>query len=643
MNRTLHSRLMTLSAFTLGVLSLTACGGGGGGSSSSSGSPSTNSAAQIRGTAATGLAVVGTVSVVDANGLQRTVSTDSNGDFTLDVSSMTAPFMLKVEGSSGSRSVRLFSIATSSDINGIVNITSLTDVIAANVVQQDPSVAFDAANLSRVTSANVNSEKRILNLKIRSVIEALGLSNDSYDPISNRIVVQNSKEDFILDLIKSSFDPGTNSFTITNAVDGQSFQDDIYQSAETETENGIDDLQPNEAFMTSFSDFNSLRDRLAQFNTLLSSNALNPEEKASQLSTFISPAFQNAGFSFNSMSNSLSMGSYRITDLELAGRQTLNLAGSEVTILRVHANLRDSSNRIQRRLDDQYFIRGGNFGPEFIWFGNTRPFDMSVEFASRRLATANSDSPYSICYESGLQVTIKDPSRGQLFPSITYIDVAGPGLNTPVRFVRSQDSAWQAIGPGQSDGFIALTSTCTENEDELSVRDQNIKNIRSNAVYTLRPYDFQSSPVSTPNEIDDWTVHAHARRPMISSEAAESTAYINVTDVDSVFSNLTNGNSFTSLVSGDGANDQFVSQFYTQLTYVVNDAPYLMYQHSDVPTQNGSFMFGVDLNGFESPLENPLAARQLTATTFNSQGHTMISSWVRSNLGAFFPSAPSTP
>ena len=88
-------RLMT-SALAASLL-IAACGGGGGGDKPASGS----GAAILSGTAAAGLALVGSVTVKDANGVTRTVSIGSNGAYTVDVSGLTAPFLLRASGTAG--------------------------------------------------------------------------------------------------------------------------------------------------------------------------------------------------------------------------------------------------------------------------------------------------------------------------------------------------------------------------------------------------------------------------------------------------------------------------------------------------------------------------------------------------------------
>jgi hypothetical protein len=135
MNSTTTARLRTLSSAVL-ALTLSACGGGSDSSSAGSNPPAAPAPAPapdttVTGTAATGAAVQGTVVAIDVNGKVSSAATtnSSTGAYTLDVSGMTAPFLLTITGSSGGRLVALTSVATAA--GQTVNLTPLTDLIVA--------------------------------------------------------------------------------------------------------------------------------------------------------------------------------------------------------------------------------------------------------------------------------------------------------------------------------------------------------------------------------------------------------------------------------------------------------------------------------------------------------------------------------
>jgi hypothetical protein len=136
---------MTLSMTRLvlvGTLagSVAACGGGGSdGDSASAGSQRE----QVAGVAAIGAAISNRqVALKDATGAVLTTSTDASGEFTFDVSTLKAPFMLRVQQQDGTF---LYSASVG---NGVANINPLSNVIlgklsaAISGVGTDPNALF---------------------------------------------------------------------------------------------------------------------------------------------------------------------------------------------------------------------------------------------------------------------------------------------------------------------------------------------------------------------------------------------------------------------------------------------------------------------------------------------------------------------
>jgi hypothetical protein len=117
-----------LAIASAGLLSLYGCGGGSSGSTASS---STSPASTVLpGTAAIGAPIAGTVIAIDVNGIiSPPATTSALGAFIVDVSGMTAPFLLNIVGTAGGSQVTLSSIATAA--GQTVNITPLTDLIVS--------------------------------------------------------------------------------------------------------------------------------------------------------------------------------------------------------------------------------------------------------------------------------------------------------------------------------------------------------------------------------------------------------------------------------------------------------------------------------------------------------------------------------
>lgn len=112
----LYSRVLLL---VFGAV-LTSCGGGGDGSSSTS--------TTVSGTAATGAAIVGTVSVYGSNGGSvPDVPIDTSGHYTADVTGLTAPYLLLAVPSDTNLAAQ-YSFAAGP---GTANITPMTSLVMA--------------------------------------------------------------------------------------------------------------------------------------------------------------------------------------------------------------------------------------------------------------------------------------------------------------------------------------------------------------------------------------------------------------------------------------------------------------------------------------------------------------------------------
>lgn len=97
----------------------------------------------LRGVVATGDPIVGAaVTVKDADGVTVSTTTDANGSYQAEVTLLHAPYVLAVTGGTVHGVVNtqaLHSVATDS---GIANITPLTELLVASLVQVDPASFF---------------------------------------------------------------------------------------------------------------------------------------------------------------------------------------------------------------------------------------------------------------------------------------------------------------------------------------------------------------------------------------------------------------------------------------------------------------------------------------------------------------------
>jgi hypothetical protein len=174
--------ILLLCAVTLG-LALTGCG-----SSGSPDSPAatnqTHSAAMVYGVASLGTTASGTVSAKDSSipAQEKTTSISSSGSYTVDVSGLMPPYILKADLADNAGKTTVYSVSRA---GGRTNINPITDVaVAAAVNGADPDDLYVSPDrdMYRRTSDNFES---VIN-KLKTVLAPLfALYQSSGDPVSD--------------------------------------------------------------------------------------------------------------------------------------------------------------------------------------------------------------------------------------------------------------------------------------------------------------------------------------------------------------------------------------------------------------------------------------------------------------------------
>lgn len=204
---------------TAGILGLTACGGGSGGGSSTVPAPA--SASQISGTAASGSAFSGAaMTLTDANGTQRSATAGDDGSFTIDVTGLTAPFVVTATGTVGgitSTFVSVLADAVAAGETRTVNVTPLTHAIAALLA--DSGNPLDLTNVTllktKANAADIKKAVDALRSVLANVVTASG-GNANFDPVGTPFKADHTGLDAVLDAIKVTVsDSGV---VLTNAL-----------------------------------------------------------------------------------------------------------------------------------------------------------------------------------------------------------------------------------------------------------------------------------------------------------------------------------------------------------------------------------------------------------------------------------------
>ncbi|MBE0624365.1 MAG: fibronectin type III domain-containing protein [Burkholderiales bacterium] len=208
----MRARLALLGLLFVGGL-IAGCGSGGG-----SGESAAVSSQLVSGVAATGSPLAGQVTLRDSSPERRDKVTVLAGDgsFSIDVSNMQAPFLLRATGTADGVSRTLYSFAGQP---GRANINPLSSVALANAAGvDDPAAVFDhsdAAALDKLKSG-MPAAVATLQSKLQPLLTAFGAG--SSDPVRDTFRADHTGLDAVFDSVRIVLDKGT--LTITNATTG---------------------------------------------------------------------------------------------------------------------------------------------------------------------------------------------------------------------------------------------------------------------------------------------------------------------------------------------------------------------------------------------------------------------------------------
>lgn len=190
MKRTIAA-VSALSLVTVGLM-LAGCGSGGGGLSTK----------VVNGVAAVGAPLAGEVSLKDSStpSLQKTTVIGSDGSFAIDVTGMTAPFILQAKGSAEGKEYKLHSYAEEA---GTANINPLSDVIVASAAEvEEPSDAYekDDSDKRRKISSNLTKTVDTILNKLQPLLERYGAEHKH--PIKSKYIANHLDLDEMFDNVK---------------------------------------------------------------------------------------------------------------------------------------------------------------------------------------------------------------------------------------------------------------------------------------------------------------------------------------------------------------------------------------------------------------------------------------------------------
>jgi hypothetical protein len=284
-----RAKLGVLSAVV--ALALAGCGGGGGGGGSSSSSSSSGAgAASLSGVAAMGAGLVGTVTVTDSNLAVRSVSTDSSGNYYINVDGLAAPFVLQIHATVGSRTYDYYAPATSDDIGGSINITPLSDLILANLATDiAANCRTSNACIAALSNARISSAVSNLATMLQPTLTSLGIAASTDLLRAPMTAGSHTGIDALLDVLNVNLDTATKVATITNIVSGASVTNNVGTGSTSGTLDAGSTTDTSAAGMVA-----AVKARIAEIDAIIASSA-DVATKSSQLQAFCTADFLFSG------------------------------------------------------------------------------------------------------------------------------------------------------------------------------------------------------------------------------------------------------------------------------------------------------------------------------------------------------------
>jgi hypothetical protein len=238
-------RMMNAALMIGAALLLTACSSGG---DSPSGTPTGAASTTVSGTAAGGAPLVGTITVKDSKGIERPKNIDlaAGGAYSIDVTGLTPPFVLRADGAVGGQAVTYFSgtdsVITNGKIN--VNVTPFTSLIIGNIAGQIAANYYNAGDFSTLTTQALTDAQRQLRDRLLPLLQALGLNN-TIDLLRDSFSANGTGIDAALDIVKVTVNPNSNTAILLNLINNQQIIDDLASKADvTQIDaSGVTDFQ----------------------------------------------------------------------------------------------------------------------------------------------------------------------------------------------------------------------------------------------------------------------------------------------------------------------------------------------------------------------------------------------------------------
>lgn len=402
-------------AFLAVVLIVTLSAGcGGGGGSSASPAPATQTpsgtAATLSGTAAAGAPIIGTITVQDSSTPAITKQTNilANGKYSIDVSGMTGPFMLRADGAVDTTEVHLYSAAVQADVGGIINVTPFTDLIFANIAGTLAKTYFDNQGYKNLTADAIQTNSALLKASILPVLQALGM-NDTIDLLRISFSADNTGFDRVMDIVKVTVDPTSEVATIKNIITGQQITDDLKTQSYLGTLDNV----------TGLDELAQIENQLKKFSALFAVSVPQPDNPE-LLALFDQQGFLEQGKNLTAFLSEITSSS-DVVGVQFANLEVKSLQTDTAQI--AFNALGKNGNNINN--GDKIYWQVIKINNVWLFQGDQTIGEVSVDTFALYDPVGNS-------FESNLDLQVRD--NGNLFDTAT---VTGPGINGTITLNKS--------------------------------------------------------------------------------------------------------------------------------------------------------------------------------------------------------------
>lgn len=481
MNIARYLRQADVLGFGIAILASLALFGCGGGGSTNTDSPPAG--VRITGTAAAGAPVVGFVSVRDSSANPQPVLTnipiEANGNYSVDVTGLTAPYAFLASGSVGGRSVSLYSAATAADEGGKINITPFTDLMIRNIA----ATAVDAylansANMANLTTANLEAQRATLTTMLTPALTAMGLSG-SIDLLRATFNADNTGLDRFMDVVK--VDTTTPSaVTITNILDAANTL--IVDTTAGGTSSGT---LGTANLTSSATPVDSIVQNLNAFSAYFATSLPSPTDP--NLVAMLSPTFLDGGRNgaafLTNLTSSQTMIGMKFTNIVV---DSVDLANGTAQI---HYSPIVGGSLMSEVVGGAYAGQmKKNANGDWLFNGDQRIASVRVNaFVMKNACNpARTSCTFPPFFATGLHLMI---DNGGALPIGSAV-VTGPGLPAGGVTLLAQANTWLGI----FDLANSNCPTCSTGGNLWYMADTDIAAVTSNSVYTVKLYDNAPTP-----------------------------------------------------------------------------------------------------------------------------------------------------